>query len=60
MRANVKKFLPALRKQIDEHGWDKIRDCLVKGKTKFLNPKDRREAILILDMEHKRGDKTIL
>lgn len=52
MRANVKKFLPVLRRQIKEHGYAKIRQCLVTGDTKFLSGKDRREALSILDAEN--------
>ena len=55
MRSNVKKYLPVLRRQIERQGYATVRECLVKGKTREMSGKDRREALQrqILDAENK-------
>jgi hypothetical protein len=53
-RGNVARHLPVLRRQVLESGWPTIRECLVKGKTKFLSRKDRHQIVQLLDAEFNR------
>ena len=57
IRSSVAKVLPVLRKQIHDLGYDVIRECLVKGKTRSMSGKDRRQAIQILDGEYRPINK---
>ena len=51
LRGNVARHLPVVRRQALEAGWPSVRECMVKGKTKFLSRKDRYQIVQILDAE---------
>lgn len=45
--------MPVIQRQIAQYGYRKnIRPLLVKGQTRYLSAKDRREMIVLLDAEY--------
>lgn len=57
LRGKVRRYLPVLRKQIAQHGYPTIRECLIHDHTRQLSRKDRKQAIMVLDEEFKTDQK---